>query len=87
LAISRICSVNKSTPEKLSGYPGISGFAARAGQPVAKALENVAAVSASVIFSKDIFHAAKVNSTTARGAHNLKGSYDCKYFLAIGKAA
>jgi hypothetical protein len=54
----------------LPGNPGIGRFASRAGQLVAEALEKHAAILTSVIFSKDLFHAAQIYSAATGGAHD-----------------
>jgi hypothetical protein len=50
----------------------IRRLAARAGNLVAEALEDQAAIPTTIVLGKDILYAAQIHSTAAGGAHEKK---------------
>jgi hypothetical protein len=51
---------------------GIHGLAARAGYLIAEALEDEAAIPATIVLGKDLLDAAQIDPTAAGGAHEEK---------------
>jgi hypothetical protein len=65
-------------PKKgLLHLPGILRLAARAGDFIAEALEDQAAIPATIVLGEDILDAAQIYSTAAGGAHEKKMAFWC----------
>jgi len=64
-------------PKKGLHLPGILRLAARAGDFIAEALEDQAAIPATIVLGEDILDAAQIYSTAAGGAHEKKMAFWC----------